>query len=105
MGRKFGENWSKTLPVGLFFHPKFPGWGHNSMPEYTAPLNYSKIFLLSPSVEWVLYSVLKSFFLNGELNSLRLFLTCYFPSPPPPPPPNKCLGAYHLLQSQEYVLF
>ena len=31
--RKFGEDRSKTLPVGLFFFPKFPGGGHNFMPE------------------------------------------------------------------------
>ena len=30
--RKFGEEWSEILPVGLFFS-KFPGWGHNYMPE------------------------------------------------------------------------
>ena len=30
--RKFGEDQSKTLPMGLF-SPKFPGWGHNSVPE------------------------------------------------------------------------
>ena len=29
--RKFGEDKSKTLPVGIF-PPKFPEWSHNSMP-------------------------------------------------------------------------
>ena len=31
--RKFGEDQSKTMPVGLFFSQKLPGCGHNSMPE------------------------------------------------------------------------
>ena len=30
--RKFGEDQSKTQLVGLF-PPKFPGCGHNSLPE------------------------------------------------------------------------
>ena len=35
--RKFGEDQSKTLTMGLFFSPKFPGWGHNkAFPNYTS---------------------------------------------------------------------
>ena len=31
--RKFGEDQSKTLPMGLFFPKKIPGCGYNFIPE------------------------------------------------------------------------